>query len=143
MYMYMYIRPSYKRSRFLLVKVSAVLTRSSLSHSFLPPLPLDSLSLSLSLLPPPPPFPPPHLVLLQLPSNPHPVFETGDITPEVLENPLKNFPKLKEAEINSAVSESIKARETPSTDGGEGAEKEEEGGGRDKINSDSAITCMR
>ena len=69
------------------------------------------ISLSLSL-----PLSLPLSLSLQLPSNPHPTYEIGDITPEVLENPLKNFPKLKDSEINAALTEYEKANERPSVE---------------------------
>jgi hypothetical protein len=58
----------------------------------------------------------PFLSSPQLPSNPHPSYEIGDITPEVLENPLKNFTKLKDSEINAALSNYAKANERSSVE---------------------------
>ena len=85
------------------------------------------------------------LFSLQLPSNPHLVFETGDITPEVLENPLKNFPRLKDTEINAALSEYDKASEERPREGTgqDSTEEEGENGGVEKTASSSCLSPMR
>ena len=96
----------------------------SLSSPLLPP--------SLSLLPPP-----------QLPSNPHPVFDFANITPEVLENPLKNFPRLKDSEINTALSQYDKANESPSVEAGENSTGKERETALSKTTSTSLLSPLR
>ena len=93
-----------------------------------------SLSLSPLLLSLPPP---------QLPSNPHPVFDFANITPEVLENPLKNFPKLKDSEINTALNLYDKANESPSVEAGENSAGKEKEMALSKTTSTSLLSPLR
>ena len=89
---------------------------------------------------------PPSLPLLspsQLPSNPHPVFDFANITPEVLENPLKNFPKLKDSEINAALSQYDKANESPSVEAGKKSTGKERETALSRTTSTSLLSPLR